>query len=333
MSGKDRVAIFPSRANLVLMKQRAASAQKGLNLLKRKRDALELHLRQITAALKLNRDQAEEVMREARFSLAKARFWGTDLKPATVACPDRADVYIRSKNNKMIGITVPSLELVIRPSTALNFTGLSSGGAQVQVIREKFQEALKILVDVASLEYSVKIIKEAVKQNKKRVNGLEYVVLPRYQNTATYIRDELEEFEREDFYRLKRSQAKQQQKRIEFKKKLNERETVPVTVAKDPVIDFKDIHVSIPAFEVFAHKPETTFPKWRRIVSKVIGKRVIVETEMAKPLNLEAGYSKAVLREKTKTKKMTKRTQSSSSESSSFEMKMKRFNEDDNDDD
>ncbi|TMW50631.1 hypothetical protein DOY81_004290 [Sarcophaga bullata] len=320
MSGKDRIPIFPSRANLVLMKHRSASAQKGLNLLKRKRDALEMHLRQIAAELKMNRDQAEDVMREAIFSLAKARFWSTDFKPATVAHPDRADVHLRIKSNKIIGVTVPALELMMRPSSALNFTGLSSGGGQVQIIREKFQEALKILVAVASLEYSVKIIEEAVKQNKKRVNGLEYVVLPRYQNTAAYIRDELDEFEREDFYRLKRSQAKQQQKKSDFIKKLSERKEIKRKEAKDPGVDFGDTHLRTPAYEIIAPKPAVHYPKLRTYVSKVMERKVVLETEEAVPLNLEATYSKAVLREKEpKSKKKQQEEEESASEISSEE--------------
>ena len=332
MSGKERIPIFPSRANLVLMKQRTASAQKGLNLLKRKRDALEMHLRQITAELKLNRDQAEDIMREAIFSLAKARFWSTDFKPATVACPDRADVHLRIKTNKVIGVTVPTLELMMRPSMALNFTGLSSGGGQVQVIREKFQEALKVLVAVASLEYSVKIIEEAVKQNKKRVNGLEYVVLPRYQNTTVYIRDELDEFEREDFYRLKRSQAKQQQKKTDFIKKINARKEINIKAVKDPGVDFRDTNLRTPAYETIAPKPADNFPKLRTYVSKVMARKVVLETEEAVPLNLEATYSKAVLREKEPKpkKKRQEEEEEELASDTSEEVEIKHSDEEDN---
>uniref|UniRef100_A0A1A9WUY6 V-type proton ATPase subunit D n=1 Tax=Glossina brevipalpis TaxID=37001 RepID=A0A1A9WUY6_9MUSC len=203
----------------ILMKQRTVSATKGLSLLKRKRDALELHLREMSAELIKNREHLDTTMREAIFSLTKANFLNTDFKPATIIKPDRADAYVRIKENKIIGMSVPKLDLVIRTTAAaIPFTGLSTGGRQVEETRLKFQEALKVLVAVASLEYNVKILTEAVRTNNMRVNGLDYVVIPRFQNTANYIRDELDELEREDFYRLKRSQAKQIKKKEELKK-------------------------------------------------------------------------------------------------------------------
>uniref|UniRef100_A0A1I8NKU9 ATP synthase subunit D n=1 Tax=Musca domestica TaxID=7370 RepID=A0A1I8NKU9_MUSDO len=198
MSGRDVLQIFPSRANFVLMKQRIAGATTGLSLLKRKRDALELHLRQILSELKRNQDQVQDIMQEAHFAMAKAKFLGTDFKPATVEQPEAANAFLHLISNKIVGMNVPSFELVLMPYNSLPLTGLANGGQQVEVVREKFQKALKILVALASLEYNAKIIGEAVKLNNRRVNGLEFVVLPRYQNTLNYIRDELDEFERED---------------------------------------------------------------------------------------------------------------------------------------
>uniref|UniRef100_A0A1B0BMG8 V-type proton ATPase subunit D n=1 Tax=Glossina palpalis gambiensis TaxID=67801 RepID=A0A1B0BMG8_9MUSC len=214
MAQKDRINLFPSRANLVSTKQRAASAVKGLSLLKRKRDALELFLREMSTELDKNLEQMDAAMREAIFSLTKANFLNTDFKPAALVAPDRADAYIRIKQNKIVGTSVPQLQLVIRTAAAaIPFTGLATGGRQVEITRLKFQEALKILVAVASLKYNVKILSETVHSTNMRVNGLDYVVIPRFQNTVTYIRDELDELEREDFYRLKRSQAKQLKKK------------------------------------------------------------------------------------------------------------------------
>lgn len=215
MANRDKVPLFPSRANFVTIKQRIVSATKGLSLLKRKRDALELHLREKTRELAAQEEKVSQKVDDAIFSLVKAKFHCTDFKPATVQTPDRADAYLRVKLDNIIGVMVPTLNLVLRPSTALAFTGLSTGGRQVEEVRSNFQEALKVLTTMASLEFSVQTLSNAVRQTNMRVNGLEYVLLPRFSNTLAYIRDELEEFEREDFYRLKRSQSTQRKKRLE----------------------------------------------------------------------------------------------------------------------
>lgn len=314
MSGRDRLTIFPSRANFVLMKQRIVSAQKGLSLLKRKRDALELHLRQLIVELKENRSKIDNVMQNAIFSMARAKFMGTDFKPATVIKPDRADTYVRIKYNKIVGMQVPSFELVTKQTHALNLTGLAAGGQQVQIVREKFQEALKVLIALASLEYSVKAIQDAVKQNNMRVNGLEYVVLPRYQNTVNYIRDELDEFEREDFYRLKRSQAKQIKKKSDFIKLMRERERKKLDT-KEPEYDFTDTHLKTPTYEIISAKPDAILQEHRKTVTKIVNKTVVIETEEPKPLNLDVQFSKALLTKMEPTKPKVKVISSSSSSS------------------
>lgn len=212
----DRVNIFPSRANFVLMKQRIVGATHGLNLLKRRRDALEMKLRELLGDLEEAREVVDKVMSEAIFSMAKANFLDADLRACELMQIDRADIYMRIRNIKVAGLLLPQFQLYVDNPGSFPFTGLSRGGEQVEVVRENFQDAVRTLVTLASLEYSVHTLQHGVRQNNMRINGLEYVVLPRFQNTVNYIRDELEEYEREDFYRLKRSQAKQRKKKEKF---------------------------------------------------------------------------------------------------------------------
>ncbi|XP_018797296.1 PREDICTED: probable V-type proton ATPase subunit D 2 [Bactrocera latifrons] len=213
---QDRVNIFPSRANLVLMKQRIVAASRGLNLLKRRRDALEMKLRELTADLEAAREVVDKVMAEAIFSMAKANFLDADMRACELMQIDKADIYMRIRNARVAGILLPQFQLYVDSPASFPLTGLSRGGEQVEVVRENFQDAVRTLVTLASLEYSVSTLRDGVRQNNMRVNGLEYVVLPRFHNTVNYIRDELEEYEREDFYRLKRSQAKQRSRKEKF---------------------------------------------------------------------------------------------------------------------
>ncbi|XP_061394447.1 V-type proton ATPase subunit D-like [Musca vetustissima] len=302
MSGRDVLPIFPSRANFVLMKQRIVGATTGLSLLKRKRDALELHLRQILSELKKNQEQVRDIMQEARFSMAKAKFLATDFKSVTVEQPDSANAFLHLKNNKIVGMNVPSFELVLLPFQSLPLTGLGAGGQQVDVVREKFQEALRILVALASLEYNAKIISEAVKLNNRRVNGLEYVVLPRYHNTLNYIRDELDEFEREDFYRLKRSQAKQNKKKTQFSAEMNKRsESKSELTPLD--IDLADWTTKQPDIKQMGLTVDPTVPVTRKTFVSLRGNTVVLmpEEEM-KPVIIKSRHQKPTPASKSSTK-------------------------------
>ncbi|XP_037943592.1 V-type proton ATPase subunit D 1-like [Teleopsis dalmanni] len=218
---KDKFPLFPSRANLVFMKLRHASAVRGLGLLKRKRDAMEMKLKEYQRLQQETADQIPIVMRDAIFALAKGNFLSTDFKPAEINTSERADCFLRIIQGKVLGMKLPSFNLIMWNATNNPLTGLSRGGEQVGKIRNKFQEALKVLVRMASLQISVKVLTDHVRQNNMRVNGLEYVMIPKLINTVAYINQELDELAREEFYRLKCSQRKQIEAKRRFKELVN----------------------------------------------------------------------------------------------------------------
>jgi len=72
------------------------------------------------------------------------------------------------------------------------------------------------------------ILDEVIKMTNRRVNALEHVVIPRLENTISYINSELDEMDREEFFRLKKIQGKKKkdtkEKELEEKKKREEKE-------------------------------------------------------------------------------------------------------------
>ncbi|XP_068146212.1 V-type proton ATPase subunit D [Drosophila tropicalis] len=219
MAQNDRLAVFPSRANSVIMKQRVLSAKRGMGLLKRKRDAIDMQLREIRKRMMEHEEDVDEKMRKAIFSVAKANLLGTDFKPLIVADSSRtAKTIIRRNQQKIVGVTLNNFVLDTNQDgdEAFPMAGLNCGGVQVKTMRSNFHDALVVLIEYASMEYMVRMLKEASHQTNMRVNALDHILIPRLINTYTYITGELEEYEREDFYRLKRSQAKQLEAKIAF---------------------------------------------------------------------------------------------------------------------
>ncbi|XP_030368860.1 V-type proton ATPase subunit D [Scaptodrosophila lebanonensis] len=216
MAGHDRLIIFPSRANEVQIKQRIAAAKRGMGLLKRKRDAIDIKLRELKRLMAEKEEEVDYKMRNAIFSITKANLIGTDFNPAYVTDTHLATTTITKRQQKIVGITMHYFELEFSPVAAYPLTGLGCGGQHVQIVRTRFQEVLTDLVAFASLEYMVRMMMYASRQTNMRVNALDHVVIPRFINTHAYICGELEEFEREEFYRLKRSQVKQLEAKIAF---------------------------------------------------------------------------------------------------------------------
>ena len=91
--------------------------------------------------------------------------------------------------------------------------GLSMGGQSIQTAREKFTKFLKILVTIATLQTQFVSLDAALKMTNRRVNALEFVLIPRIDAIISYIKQELDEIDREDFVRLKKTQEKKKKKK------------------------------------------------------------------------------------------------------------------------
>lgn len=71
------------------------------------------------------------------------------------------------------------------------------------------------MIELASLQTAFLTLDVAIKTTNRRVNALENVVTPRLENTVSYIKGELDELEREEFFRLKKVQAKKKKDAVE----------------------------------------------------------------------------------------------------------------------
>jgi len=86
--------------------------------------------------------------------------------------------------------------------------GIGKGGKEIQKSREKYLGALESLVELASLQTAFITLDEVIKVTNRRVNAIEHVVIPVIANTIKYVISELDEQEREEFFRLKKIQSK-----------------------------------------------------------------------------------------------------------------------------
>jgi H(+)-transporting ATP synthase subunit D len=82
-----------------------------------------------------------------------------------------------------------------------NLTGLGRGGQQVIKSKEVYAKAVETLVELASLQTAFMILDEVIRATNRRVNAIEHIVIPRLDNTIKYIMSELDEMDREEFFR------------------------------------------------------------------------------------------------------------------------------------
>uniref|UniRef100_T1HLE2 Uncharacterized protein n=1 Tax=Rhodnius prolixus TaxID=13249 RepID=T1HLE2_RHOPR len=117
-----------------------------------------------------------------------------------------------------IGVTLPVFESYQDGTDTYELAGLARGGQQLAKLKKNYQAAIKLLVELASLQTSFVTLDEVIKLTNRRVNAIEHVIIPRIERTLAYIISELDELEREEFYRLKKIQDKKRIARVKAEK-------------------------------------------------------------------------------------------------------------------
>lgn len=220
MAGRDKYAVLPSIGTKTAFEGRLNSARKGHMMLKRKADALEMRFRSIHCKIVENRYLMTDIMKEAAIALARAKFeTHAEFSQIVIQNISEAQVKLQRITENIGGVLISEYEVKVEGSDVFQIVGLSTNGHYLNVVKQLYQDAIKIMVHLASLETSYKILDEVIHQTNMRVNALEHVVIPKIKRTLDYIKSELDENEREEFYRLKMIQNK---KRIAVVKKKEE---------------------------------------------------------------------------------------------------------------
>ncbi|KAK1444759.1 V-type ATP synthase subunit D [Babesia gibsoni] len=195
---------LPSRMMLQILKQKRTNAFLGYSLLKRKSDALTSKFRKLLMETIQGKEQIVESFNEASYALANAVWSAGDFKSLVVESVGRPAVNLRIRTENVAGVVLPHFELRIDPTVdVIANLGLASGGNVIHSVKTTHIELLEKLAELASLQVSFMMLAQEIKMTNRRVNALDNLVIPNLDNSMEYIKRELDEIEREEFYRLK----------------------------------------------------------------------------------------------------------------------------------
>eukprot|EP00467_Chlorarachnion_reptans_P006007 CAMPEP_0114518268 /NCGR_PEP_ID=MMETSP0109-20121206/18349_1 /TAXON_ID=29199 /ORGANISM="Chlorarachnion reptans, Strain CCCM449" /LENGTH=258 /DNA_ID=CAMNT_0001698869 /DNA_START=32 /DNA_END=808 /DNA_ORIENTATION=- len=221
MSGKKILKVMPSRMTLQQMKAKAKGAKKGYDLLKKKADAIKSFLQRILRKILAVKERVGRLTQQAGVLHTKAICFAGEFNNQVIqSTPNEAAFKVSAREANVAGVKIPIFERHGGDVESVQLVGLSAGGAQVTQCRKAYYAVLKDLVDLASLKTQLVTLDDAFKVTNRRVNALDYVVLPRIHNTIKYIQDELDEMEREEFSRLKKVKDVLEEKAAEADKAL-----------------------------------------------------------------------------------------------------------------
>ena len=200
--------VKPTRMELLKLKRRVKLADRGHKLLKEKRDALVSEFMILVREYREARNFAEESLGIAfnHLLMAEVLLGSRDIEQISDITIRDIDLDFAIKN--IMGVSIPVLKTpkLVRKMNQRGY-GFLSTNAKLDDAARSFEESLLLIVNLAEVEESVRKIAEEVEKTKRRVNALEYIVIPRLKATIKHIEMRMEEIERESFLRLKKIKA------------------------------------------------------------------------------------------------------------------------------
>ena len=201
--------ITPTRSELINLKRRIKQTKNGYKLLKMKRDGLFHEFRQLLANMIEAKRELTDAYRLAkqRIDLANAIDGGLAVRAAAIANSAHPEVEVERRN--IMGVVVPSVSGTNLKSTfEERGVGYIGSSPYIDEASDSFSELIEKIVTASEMEAKLKRLLEEIEATKRRVNALEFKVIPELEEAKVFIQLRLEEMEREETFRLKRFKNK-----------------------------------------------------------------------------------------------------------------------------
>ena len=197
--------VKPTRMELIETRRKIKLSKGGYKLLKMKRDGLIMEFFELLPKVKDLRNQLSALYISAmeKLSIAVAAEGTTALESAANCLNKSPEVELSSKN--IMGVVVPSVKVTsVEKSLEDRGYGLIGTSIRVDEAVHAFEKLSEMIILAAEGETTMKKILDEIESTKRRVNALEFKVIPNLEEIAKYISFRLEELERESIFGLNR---------------------------------------------------------------------------------------------------------------------------------
>jgi len=186
--------VNPNRMELIRLKKRLIVAKRGYKLLKDKRDALIQVFVRLAKESNMAREELEEKLLKcyAIFSNTSSLMSKLALEETLMFPKAKVKTEVSFKN--VMSVNVPQYKL--KCEGRYYSYGLVDTTAELDSALRKYHEILPLMLRVAELDKSITLLANEIEKTRRRVNALEYVIIPDLEETIKFITMKLDEMAR-----------------------------------------------------------------------------------------------------------------------------------------
>lgn len=193
-----KLNVNPTRMELTNLKRKLTTARRGHKLLKDKRDELMRRFMELVRENKALRKKVEANIKEANahMSVARSVMSDADIESALMMPMQEMSVDIAEKNVMSVLIPVYETSLKTADSSDIYPYGFAYTSTDLDAAVKYISDILPDLLKLAEMEKSCQLMAAEIEKTRRRVNALEHVLIPQYEETIKYISMKLEENDR-----------------------------------------------------------------------------------------------------------------------------------------
>jgi V/A-type H+-transporting ATPase subunit D len=211
--------VKPTRKNLMAIEDRIDLSERGHDTLEKKRDGLIMEFMDILDQAQDVRSGLSEDYEDAQEAIDIARAMDGDLEVRGAAAALETHPEITLQSHNIMGVVVPQIESSkVKKDLGERGYGVMGTSARIDEAADAYEELIESIILAAEVETAMKKMLHEIETTKRRVNALEFKLLPELKENQEYIEQKLEEQEREEIFRMKKIKNKKEEEESEARK-------------------------------------------------------------------------------------------------------------------
>lgn len=196
-----KINVAPTRSNLIRIRKELQFSKEGYEILNRKREVLTTELIQMAHKAEELQKEVWSLLAEAYESMERAQLNMGRERVEWAALAANKTVEVQLKFRGIMGVSIPVIESKGAPAEMLY--SLGDTNASLDEASSGFAKVTKLIPELSMVMTTVWRLATELRKTQRRVNALQYIFIPEYEETVSFIVSSLEEREREDTFMLK----------------------------------------------------------------------------------------------------------------------------------